>query len=261
VGWGTRNVGKEALLMEKTWIYPYSDESQSARLLANALGIKRIKRLNSRFKPEEGKTIINWGATQMPDEYAQKCTIINNLVRVINASRKDYFALVMKNYPEVRVPESTTRKREAIEWMKEGIVIGRQIVNGHGGKGIVFLHEYDLDKIPNYRVHIFKGRVLSVQRKVLRKYDDAGNLVNPDRVDFRVRNLKNGFIFQRSNIAPHVDVIDQATKAMNAIGLDFGAIDVIWNGKQGKAYVLEINTAPGIMGQTVLDYANAFNRL
>jgi D-alanine-D-alanine ligase-like ATP-grasp enzyme len=37
--------------------------------------------------------------------------------------------------------------------------------------------------------------------------------------------------------------------------LDFGAVDVIWNEKQQRAYVLEVNTAPGLEGQTVDDYA------
>ena len=44
-------------------------------------------------------------------------------------------------------------------------------------------------------------------------------------------------------------------------GLTFGAIDVIWNEHQQKAFVLEINTAPGIEGTTVEKYAAKFRNL
>jgi D-alanine-D-alanine ligase-like ATP-grasp enzyme len=42
-------------------------------------------------------------------------------------------------------------------------------------------------------------------------------------------------------------------------GLDFGAVDVIWNAQKEKPYVLEINTAPGLEGQTIADYAAFFS--
>ena len=52
-----------------------------------------------------------------------------------------------------------------------------------------------------------------------------------------------------------------ALAAMVASGLDFGAVDVIWNSRRLEAYVLEINSAPGLQGQTVENYAAAFRRL
>ena len=47
---------------------------------------------------------------------------------------------------------------------------------------------------------------------------------------------------------------------LKELGLDFGAVDVIWNEHESKAYVLEINTAPGLEGSTVEDYKEFFNR-
>ena len=37
-------------------------------------------------------------------------------------------------------------------------------------------------------------------------------------------------------------------------GLDFGAVDVLWNERQQKAYVCEVNTAPGLEGITLDNY-------
>ena len=55
------------------------------------------------------------------------------------------------------------------------------------------------------------------------------------------------------------DVIHQATMAVGCLQLDFGAVDVIWNEAQKRAYVLEVNTAPGIEGTTLMRYASAFS--
>jgi glutathione synthase/RimK-type ligase-like ATP-grasp enzyme len=45
--------------------------------------------------------------------------------------------------------------------------------------------------------------------------------------------------------------------AVSALGLDFGAVDIIWNEREDKCYVLEVNTAPGLQGSTLENYANA----
>ena len=44
---------------------------------------------------------------------------------------------------------------------------------------------------------------------------------------------------------------------MYAVGLKFGAVDLIWNELENKSYVLEINTAPGLTGATLEKYAQA----
>jgi len=44
------------------YIYPYNDKSKSVVNLATAMGIKRIKRMNSAFVGGAGKEVINWGS-------------------------------------------------------------------------------------------------------------------------------------------------------------------------------------------------------
>jgi glutathione synthase/RimK-type ligase-like ATP-grasp enzyme len=55
-------------------------------------------------------------------------------------------------------------------------------------------------------------------------------------------------------------VEEQAIKAVQALGLDFGSVDVIWNERHSLPYVLEVNTAPGLVGTTVTNFVNAFKR-
>src|SRR5690606_23689172 len=112
-------------------------------------------------------------------------------------------------------------------------------------------------KKDEFRVHVAFGRVIDVQRKALRQTDHEGNPIDTTKIDFRIRNLAHGFIFKRHDISVPSCVTEEAVKAVEALGLDFGAADVIYNAAEGKAYVLEVNTAPGLEGTTVESYTNA----
>ena len=54
------------------------------------------------------------------------------------------------------------------------------------------------------------------------------------------------------------DCEKQAVAAVVALGLDFGAVDVVYNVKEQKAYVLEVNSAPGLSGTTLDKYVEVF---
>lgn len=248
-------------------IYPYKPGSNSARELARALGVKRISHKNSRFRGKPEKTVINWGASNVPEEVG-KCTLINNPDAVKRASDK----LKFFENAECRKPWYTT------DWMEAGdyrdgnncTIVVRHVLNGHSGEGIELsepgaympeeapLYTAYVPKKNEYRVHVFRGQVIDVQRKA-RKRD-----VPDDQVNWKVRNYANGFIFARNgdalwDVPP--DVLEQATRAVASLGLHFGAADVIFNDRRQLAYILEVNTAPGLEGTTLENYTAAFNAL
>jgi glutathione synthase/RimK-type ligase-like ATP-grasp enzyme len=70
-----------------------------------------------------------------------------------------------------------------------------------------------------------------------------------------VRNHVNGWVFCTQNVGIPDKALDYAVMAVAACGLDFGAVDIIWNESRQEAYVLEVNTAPGIEGSTLNLYA------
>lgn len=242
-------------------IFPYKAGSASAKALAEALGVKRIKEKGSKFKGAAHKLIINWGCSKLPAELL-KCRVLNSPESVSKASCKlTSFEAMAK--AGVSVPRFTTHREEAVGLLGEGkVVVARTILRGHSGAGIVVMEdEKDIVGAPlyveyvpkkeEYRIHVFDGAVVDIQRKA-RKKD-----VPDDQVNWKVRNLANGFIFARGEDAlgnvPQ-DVLDQAVKAVASLGLDFGAADVIYNDKHKKAYVLEVNTAPGLSGSTLDGY-------
>lgn len=253
--------------MNNVWMYPYKPGSNSGRELSRELGIRRISHTNSRFRGRPEKTVINWGASRLPEEVG-KCTIINSPEAVNRASDK----LKFFENAECRKPEWFTLWQGAAEWQEEtgGVIVVRHVLNGHSGEGIELVEQGDyipenaplytayVPKRHEYRVHVFRGQVIDVQRKARRRD------VADEDVDWRVRNNENGFIFARNGDAlgdVPADVLEQASTAVDSLGLDFGAADVIYNERSSLAYVLEVNTAPGLVGTTLENYANAFRGL
>jgi hypothetical protein len=74
-----------------------------------------------------------------------------------------------------------------------------------------------------------------------------------------IRSHSNGWVFCREDVEISPMLIATARGAVEALGLDFGAVDIIYNQHENQYYVLEVNTAPGLEGQSVVDYTRAIN--
>lgn len=235
-------------------INPYKQGSRSALALAAALGGRVLKKEGSKFIRKPGDVVINWG-----DSNAGNLSCYNLAGNVSRASNKLH-AFVRMGEAGVAIP-SFANDRESVTW--EGLTVVRHKLTGHSGEGIELRDASDLPSAPlyvqyvpkkaEYRVHVVGERVVLVQRKAR----------NPecDNPNWKVRNHANGFIFVRNDVQAPGEVTDQAVRAVRALGLDFGAVDIIWNDRQQKAFVLEVNTAPGLEGSTVDDYAQGFRTL
>lgn len=247
------------------YIMPYKNTSNSARLLAKELNIKRIKVEGSRFKGDKQKVVINWGCSEVSDE-VKKCHVINMPSSVGIASNKlSFFNCVFEN--DLSIPEWTTFKQYASNWLDDGMVVCRTILNGHSGAGIVLartvkelvdapLYVKYIPKKDEYRIHVGDcgETVIDVQKKARR------NDVPKEQANFQIRNHANGFIYMREDVNPPEKVLTYAKECVRILGLNFGAVDVIWNDKRQEAYVLEVNTAPGLVGTTLKNYVNYFKR-
>lgn len=141
-------------------------------------------------------------------------------------------------------------------------VFARTLINSTNGRGIVefTIGEGEIPRAPlytayipkkaEYRVHVFGDQVIDIQQK--RKKRGYEN----DR-DTRIRNMANGYVYCRDGIHCPDDLRDLAIAAVRACAYQYGAVDIIYNEKQNKSYVLEVNSRPGLMGTTVEKYAEA----
>lgn len=250
-----------------------------AEALQNALPDYKILRvaLDSRtFTPRNTDITINWGSSKAPRFYESPVdwkAHFNNVDAIrLSVNKLNTFEKLQEK--EVSIPEWTTDREIAKQWWDNGeTVIDRVTLNGFGGEGIVIYQKgtesdnYHMGvgfpiegklfvkykkKKHEYRVHVFNGKVIDITWKRKRKgFIDNG-------INSKIRNIGNDWVFTREGlVAPH-DLEEQAIKAVAALDLDFGAVDIIWNQKENKSYVLEINSAPGIEGTTLEKYTEAF---
>jgi glutathione synthase/RimK-type ligase-like ATP-grasp enzyme len=239
-------------------VYPYKPGSASAKALAGALEGKVLKHVGSKYRPKRGDVVINWGSSAVPG--FAPATTLNPDVTKAGDKLSSFQGL---DAAGVRVPKFVTTRAEAERL--DFPVVCRTKLRGHSGDGIVVAEKQDelvaaplytqyVKKKDEYRVHVLRGGVFFIQRKA-RKLD-------VEEPNWRIRNLAGGFVFAEvaANEVPK-DVLDQARAAIVALGLDFGGVDVMWNEREGVAYVLEINTACGLEDRTAAKYSDEILRL
>lgn len=238
-------------------VYPYKQGSAGAKTLAVALDGKVLKLAGSLWKPRLGDVVVNWGAGNVP-QFGPAHVLNQN---VTDAQCK--LATFAKLHPAgVRVPQFTADKDMAAQWLNEGkTVVCRTKLRGHSGDGIIIaknkeelvnapLYTQYVKKKDEYRVHVLGDKAFFIQRKA-RKLD-------VEQPNWEIRNLAGGFVFAEveENDVP-ADVIKQAVDTIAALNIDFGGVDVMWNEREGAAYVLEVNTACGLEERTADRYKAA----
>lgn len=240
-------------------LYPYNQGSESAKALANALGIKRLKREGAPIQVKGG--LINWGCSAFVRNIAHDGVFNSpDCVKIAANKLQSFKALDGR----VSIPQWTESLEEAKKWLAEGAeVVVRQKLNGHSGEGIIIaskpedlvqapLYTKYVPKQEEYRIHVFRDKAFFVQRKARK------NEVPKEEVNWKVRNLKGGFIYANQDVVADDRAKAEAVAAIAALGLDFGAVDIIWNQRQNKFYVLEVNTACGLAGTTLEKYVEVF---
>lgn len=162
--------------------------------------------------------------------------------------------------------EYTTDTMVAQEWWsgeKGKDVIGRRLIQASCGKGIVIytgatacpqedpcpVYTLYKKKKREFRVHVYKDKVVRVVEKKLRKDWDGPR-------EAKIRNLANGYVFCSCEDEP-AGIRELAIKAGNVVSSDFKGVDVGYNEKLNELFVIEVNSAPGIEGTNLTAYVDA----
>ncbi len=160
------------------------------------------------------------------------------------------------------------------------------------------IHEgayYFQERIPikdEYRLHIFDGNLIYAQKKVKRDdmekafidhqmgkienaADRGGKKLDKDTINFilerqakeqaehadmLIRSNERGWKFisiKTSSIKE--ELLQQAVKAVSAVGLDFGAVDCCTD-LNGKSWIIEINSGPGLDGKSFKAYVETLDQ-
>jgi len=254
-------------------IVPYKMTSATANALQTWLranlpdgaqrSVLRV-RTDGRYAPLDDDMLINWGCNSLPEKFGGVGLLLNHPDIVARASNKSAAFAVFKE-AGVSTLETTSDPAVADTWLADGeVVVARRLLRASGGRGIELCTPEGMDRVvkaplytkyikkaAEYRVHVLpNGSIILNQKR--RKAD-----VPDDEVDWKIRNHDRGWIMARDNVDPCPAAEAEAVKAIEALGLNFGAVDVIYNAHRDAAYVLEVNTAPGLEGSLVDAYGQA----
>lgn len=154
-------------------------------------------------------------------------------------------------------------------------------------EGAHYFQEF-IDIKQEYRLHVFCGVVIYAQKKVenasvegwvaqrkekIKAFAEKKDAdINEDTMDFVLRRLVKEAVLPdrivRSNMrgwkfsSVRPDNINEALKnaaiaSVAAVGLDFGAVDCAL-GQDDAAWIIEINSGPGLQGSSLDAYVSAF---
>ncbi len=253
-------------------IYPYVIGSESAKKLADLLGILQVKP-DGQYVPKVYDKVIGWGQSRLPNwstKAAQRGVAILNKPAAVNVAANKLTAFQTLRTAGIPTPVWTTDFTMARGWLRAGdIIVERHELRGNSGEGIRIVN-LDDSEMPNdlqvaplytkfipktneFRVHVFRGEVIDYIEKKRLPSDRR-----PANFNRYISSTSFGWVFSRTDVRDIPGVRDIAIRAVAALGLDFGAVDIVFN--DGLPYVLEVNTAPGLSGTTLVKYANAFRR-
>jgi glutathione synthase/RimK-type ligase-like ATP-grasp enzyme len=159
------------------------------------------------------------------------------------------------------------------------------VLNSNIGKKGYFQNYIDVES--EFRLHVMDGKVIYAQRKVPRSnmkeayVDDQmdkikrmaekkGKKVDENTLKFAlgyqgnkiagpdliVKSNTRGYKFSNVKLANvNKALADEAIKAVESLGLQFGAVDCVLDA-DGAAWVIEVNTGPGLEGTAFKNYVN-----
>jgi hypothetical protein len=222
------------------------------RLIARleAAGLKVVR--NPRERPTEEYVVIRWGTTRFAELDATAKAVLNSAEAIGANLRKDKAHRTMLE-ARVVTPLFWTTFQEARAKSRElGCDFLRRRTHHIQGRDIIRLKSTDklerrrrsgyyvqfLEKTAEFRLHIFGEDCIGLAEKKPKE--------NPNPV---IWNFENGWELvyypreDRERSVPHYnEMVAESVKALKALGLDFGAVDLIMVGD--KPYILEANTAP-----------------
>lgn len=240
---------------------------------APGVGLRLSRALNAQVVTSQnpvpplvpGTVVINYGRSIVPnwrDKLEQKGGRILNTPEAVSIAVDKLKTLKCLTEAGVSCLTYTTDKAEAQKWLTDGYpVIVRATTTGKMGKGVSLvspgeelpdapLYTLFYNKTHEFRVHVFNGQVIDfVQKKRMSK--EKLEKFHLEAVNTVVRNHKRGWVFARKDIKDRVEIRELGLNAIKAVGLDFGAVDILArfskvSGTLMGLYVCEVNSAPGM---------------
>lgn len=236
--YGKDDAGKLAEALGVSVVFPYANDDKSDKHSHSVLRAGRMTRF------------VNYGcrasrACLMPDSLNFNAETAMSKVRSFGL-----FDAVGVRHPALIDP--ATYKKNFIG-RADGKSQGRGMYLYRPGQALRtdVTHDFFVEELPylrEYRLHVFGGQIILSANKIV-PYNFRGI----------ARNHKNGCTI-KPGIVKNMpkEAAEMAVRAVDAVGLDFGAVDV-FETPGGVPYILEVNTAPGLeFKASIAAYVEAF---
>lgn len=232
-------------------------DTAASSKLAKELGVTSFC---SRLTPPPDNTdiILNWGNSSIPRWAFSEARWFNYLDAISNSSNKItmYWLFTIYDIPTYEYYSD----KEDLPFDVQ--IVARYLVSSHSGKGIEVFNSSD-EYIPNaplytkleqhdyeVRLYVVNGKAVHYVQKAKmssKKLEDKGFTFDPI-----IKTYKNGWVFKQNDKVELTTIIeDLAVRAMEAVGLDFGCVDIAFT-DPNKPIVVETNSAPGLRSPTTL---------
>lgn len=242
---------------EDIFLYYHPYTRKTGQRLGQYLGVPHDENWpnNQRFE-----YVIRWGCRRGSGAYGE---VLNPRTNIANASDK-FNALQTFERDYVPVPDFTTNRDDIGPTDEAEIqypVLGRSQSHSQGSDVLLVLQDRDIrvqgtrhhyiDYIPKqseFRVHVFDGDIVAVHEKMQQSETDG------DEHESHIWNHESGWVFLNPRHDwPDTDI---AVDAVESLGLDFGAVDMIRDEATGDEFVLEVNTAPTLDENNLIRWGN-----
>lgn len=231
--------------------------STGASLIGRALELPRVN--GEAAHRRRARTIVNWGCHSLTKRDNQRVFNLPEAVSVSSDKRLSFHYLLDGG---VRIPRFVLNNPQSLRTTRDSIVLARTLPNASQGRGIEVVRRNDpfppaplyveyIKKLREYRVHVAFGRAILVVEK--RKRIGA----EPEGNAALIRNHGDDWVFCEHDLNCDSDgtrpqLEETAVAAITAIGLHFGAVDIIKARDSGEYYVLETNSKPGVESTATL---------
>lgn len=207
---------------------------RTGALLADEMRVYHGDKLEAPFD-----VLIRWGVSRKV-RFKPKSGVLNSR-RALRNNINKYRAFKMLADADLSLPEFS-KDSNTLNYP----MLGRGKIHQEGNDIHLLLQPKDLDfinscfyteyikKQKEFRVHIIGGKPVIISEKVFKG--------GPDDYNALCWNREHKFKLRDRRVLD-IEVLGECVKAVNVLGLDFGAVDLLI-GEDGNHYILEVNSCP-----------------
>ena len=187
--------------------------------------------------------LINWGRGDLSELHTRPESVLNRpeAVKLASNKKKALKALKMAGIPVLLTEFATVYPRDLpvvgrknYHTQGAGFYICRTMPEVKAAREAGCTHfQHYLEDCREFRVHVINNKVFRISERYGHKYVEdhthsGGKFRYPKEFD----------------LLP--EVRRYAKESVQAMGLDFGAVDMLYDNNNGQLYVLEVNSAPSL---------------